>query len=88
MHYLLCRHRVEDFERWHRIFASHAEAQRASGLHLLYLLHEPGDPNSLVYLFRVDDLEKMRAFTESPEAAEAGRASRVIGVPEITLLTD
>jgi hypothetical protein len=88
MTYMLCKHRVHDFERWHKIFASHAEAQRKSGLHLLYLLRATNDQNQIVYLFKVDDMDVAKAFTQAPEATEAGEQSGVIGKPEIILLND
>jgi hypothetical protein len=88
MTYMLCKHRVHDFERWHGIFASHAEAQKKAGLHLLYLLRGTNDPDLVVYLFRVNDIATARAFTEAPEASKAGEESGVIGKPEIILLND
>jgi len=88
MTYMLCKHRVHNFERWHEIFASHADAQKKAGLYLLYLLRGKDDPNLVVYLFRVDNITSARAFTEAPEASKAGEESGVIGKPEITLLND
>lgn len=88
MTYLLCRHKVADFAKWHAVFRAHAEAQRESGLHLLHLLREAADPNSVVMLFRVEDVVKARAFTQAPAARAAGQASGVIGVPEMAFLVD
>ncbi len=88
MHYLLVRHRVADFAKWHRVFVSHAEAQRDAGLHLLHLLRDSRDPNLVVMLFRADDPEAARAFTGSPDAREAAEVSGVIGVPEVSLLSE
>lgn len=88
MTYILCKHKVVDFSRWHRIFESHAEAQRKAGIHLLYLLRETSDPNSLVYLFRVEDLDKAHAFTETTEASQAAQDSGIIGPFELLYLHD
>jgi heme-degrading monooxygenase HmoA len=88
MVYMLCKHGVQDFAKWHSVFSSHAEAQRKAGLHLLYLLRNVDDPSHVVYLFRVDDLETAKAFTETSDASKAGQESGVIGVPEIILLHD
>lgn len=85
---MLCKHRVQDFAKWHRVFSSHAEAQRKAGLDLLYLLRDTNDPNHIVYLFRVHNLETAKAFTEAPEASKAAEESGVIGMPEIILLND
>jgi hypothetical protein len=88
MYYLLVRHMVADFATWHRVFASHAEAQRDASLHLLHLLRDTTDPNLVVILFGVDDPEAARAFTGSPDARKSARTSGVIGVPEISLLSE
>jgi len=88
MHYLLVRHRVADFAKWHRVFVTHAEAQREAGLHLLHLLRDSTDPNLVVMLFRADKPEAARAFTSSPGAREAAEVSGVIGVPEVSLLSE
>jgi hypothetical protein len=88
MVYMLCKHRVQDFAKWHRVFSSHAEAQRKAGLHLLHLLRDTTDPNHIVYLFKVDNMQTAKSFTDAPEASKAGEESGVIGRPEIILLND
>ncbi len=88
MYYLLCKHKVADYAKWRRVFDSHVEAARESGLHLLHVLRDTVDPNLVVLLFRVDDLSKAKAFTEAPSASEAAESSGVIGVPEISFLSE
>jgi hypothetical protein len=88
VYYLLCKHKVADYAKWRRIFDSHAEAQRASGLHLLHVLRDTADPNLLVLLFRADDLDRARAFTQAPSASESAEMSGVLGVPEISFLSE
>ena len=88
MHYPFCKHRVVDYAAWQRVFDADAAAQRAAGLHLLHVLRGATDPNLVVTLFRVDDPGKARAFTEAPTAAEHADSSGVIGVPEISWLTE
>jgi hypothetical protein len=80
MHYLLATHRLSDFDRWSRVFHAHAQAQRDAGLHLVHVLRGATDPNRVVAIFRVDDLERARAFTEAPAAGDAGRDASVIHV--------
>jgi heme-degrading monooxygenase HmoA len=72
MYYLLAKHKVADFAKWRRIFDCHAKAHRKAGLHLLHLLRDTADPNLVIILFRADDLDKARAFTQAPEASKAG----------------
>ncbi len=80
MFYLTAIHHLSDFDRWNRIFTSHAEAQRKAGLHLLHVLRDVTDANRVVALFRVDDLEKAKAFTGAPGARQAGGLGGVISV--------
>ncbi len=88
MHYMLCKNRVEDFDRWRRVFDSHADAHRDAGLNLLHLLRDNTDPNMVVFLFRVDDLDRAQAFIQAPAASDAADTSGVIGKAEISILTD
>ncbi len=88
MLYLLCKHKVADFTKWHHIFETHAEAHQKAGLQLLHLFRGVADPNNVVLLFRAEDLNKAKAFTEAPDASESAQNSGVIGVPEILFLTE
>lgn len=88
MNYLLCKQKVVDYTKWRDIFDSHADAQRESGLHLLHVLRDNADPNVVLALFRLDDLNKARAFTEAPAASEAAESAGIIGAPEILFLTE
>ena len=88
MPYLRVRQKVEDFNRWHAIFASHAEAQTVAGLKGLQLLRDATDPSLVVCFFGVDDVETARAFTETPDVSDAQRHSGIIGTPEVLLLEE
>ena len=86
MKYMLCKHKVEDFEKWYSVFRTHAKAQRDAGLEILHILREAFDPDLVVMWFRVEDVEKAIAFTETPDAYQAAEDSGVIGVPEMLFL--
>ena len=88
MNYMISRHKVENFDTWYHAFSSQEQPQRDAGLELLYLLRSVDDPHEVVMLYRVEDLDRARAFTQAPEAPEAGAASGVVGEAQITLLTD
>jgi hypothetical protein len=75
---MLCRSLVEDFEKWRRVFASHAQAHRDAGLHLKGLWRETGRPNNVFFLFEVADRERAEEFLHKPESAEAGVEAGVI----------
>ncbi len=87
MLYLIAKHRLSDFDKWNRLFRSHAEAQRKAGLHILHVLRDVTDPSIVVALFKVDDLARAQAFTGAPGAHEAGRIGGVITV-ELSYLSD
>ncbi len=78
MTYMLCRNRVEDFARWHAVFASHAAAHRGAGLRLLNVWRDVADGNNVFFLFEVASVERARAFCEAPESAAAGEESGVV----------
>lgn len=88
MAYLYVRHRVADFDRWLRVFDSHAEAQKEAGFGDVQILREANDPEVVVLFFQVEDLEKARAFTSSPEAEKGKEDSGVIGEPEALWLEE
>ncbi|MHC4942307.1 MAG: cyclase [Planctomycetota bacterium] len=81
MHYLYVRHKVEDYDKWYAVFKSNEEAQQKAGFKDLHLMRDVDDPDIVVVFFRVEDLEKARAFTQEPEAYEAMKESGVIGEP-------
>ena len=83
MAYLLVRHKVADFSNWKRVFDSHAEAQRQSGLRIEKVLRNLDDPNEVVLLFTVTDLDKARAFVSSPEVPRAKAESGLVDRPDI-----
>ena len=78
MHYMLCRNRVADFDKWRRIFYANIEAARAAGLQLTNLWRCVDDPNNVFFLFEVRSIEKAQEFVNSSEAAKAGKESGVI----------
>jgi hypothetical protein len=86
MAYLLVRLKVADFAKWKRVFDSHAEAQRQSGLRLDKVLRNLDDPNEVVTWFEVTDLAKARGFVTSPTVPRAQEDSGVADKPDIYFL--
>jgi heme-degrading monooxygenase HmoA len=87
MTYMLVRHKVADFSAWKLIFDSHSAAQQQSGLRAPKILRNLDDPNEVVLLFEVTDLEKARAFVSSPEVPAAKEQSGVVDRPDIYFLS-
>jgi hypothetical protein len=78
MTFMLCRNRVADFAQWKSVFASHADAHRDAGLHLVKVWRALDDPKNVFFAFEVESLEKAQAFISNPEAAKAGQSPGVI----------
>lgn len=78
MTYMLSRNRVEDFDRWKRVFDAHAEAHRAAGLRLVHLWKTVSDPNDFFFLMAVEDIARAQAFIDAPESARAGEEAGVL----------
>lgn len=87
MTYLLVRHKVADFPGWKRVFDSHSAAQEAAGLRIERVLRNVDDPDEVVLLFEVTDLEGAREFVGSSEVPEAQRESGVVDEPDIYFLS-
>ena len=75
---MLCRNRVEDFQKWRRIFDSNTQAALQAGLRLTHLWQNIDDPNDIFFLFEVADVERAQAFLNDPESEETGRRAGVI----------
>lgn len=88
MTYLMIRHRVSDFDDWYATLKSHGTAQKEGGFGDLQLLRDVKNPNIVVCLFKVDDVDKARAFTQTLQSSEAQNDSCVIGQPEVFLLKE
>jgi hypothetical protein len=78
MTYMLCRNRVADYQTWRRKFDSQKEASLEAGLTLVNLWQSLDDPNNVFFLFKVDNLEKAKAFISAPGNAEIGKAAGVL----------
>ncbi len=86
MQYLYVRQKVADYSKWLEVFESHAEAQKEAGLRDLQLLRDVNEPNIVVCIFRVEDVEKARVFTSAPQATKARQDSGIIDTPEVLWL--
>lgn len=78
MTYMLVRNRVDDFDRWKRIFDAQTGRAVQAGLKLLHLWTSIDDRNNAFFLLEVADIDRAKAFLAAPESAEAGRTSGVI----------
>ena len=59
-----------------------------AGLKDLWLLRDINDPNTIVFIFFIEDIQAAKAFTETPQASAAQYESGIIGAPEVLFLEE
>lgn len=74
---MVCWNEVKDFAAWKSVFDTQADVQRAAGLTLEGLWRDIDDPNEVIFLFQVSDLEKARAFVSVPAGSETAHKAGV-----------
>jgi hypothetical protein len=82
MNYLIVKHRVEDFDRWHEAFHSNEHLLAEEGFGKLEILRGAFEPNLVVVMLEVKDMNKAKAFTSSQGASDSVNRGGVIGAPE------
>jgi hypothetical protein len=87
MNYVLVRHKVADFSKWKPVYDAHLPARQAAGGTELYLLRNIDDPNEVIVLFEIEDLQKAREFVASDDLRERMQESGVIDKPDTYFLT-
>ncbi len=86
MPYLLIRHKVEDYDRWKQAFDDHASLRQAAGSKGGYLFRNADNPNEIVLIVEMEDLERARQFVGSDDLRQAMQQAGVTGPPEIQFL--
>ena len=69
------RSRVEDYARWKAVYQAGEAARQAAGWRDQEVFRNPDDPNEIVILTEVDDVERARAYAESEDVRRRQRAS-------------
>jgi hypothetical protein len=75
MDYILGRHKA-DVEAWRKVVESDKEAHLKAGLHFQQVWINSDDPNEIFFIFRVDDLEKAKAFLQKAGALDKEKQQR------------
>lgn len=83
MPHILLHHKVRDFDTWKAIYQSRAAIRAAAGIHQLHLLQGNSNPNDVVILFLVEDLEQAREHFASLSLSQAMAQGGVDGPTEI-----
>ena len=76
-------HRIENFDKWLKIFDAHDTARRRNGLTVLTLGRDVEDSNIVYVRLRADDKQKAMDFFALNDTKEAMKNSGVSGRPVI-----
>lgn len=79
-------HKVANYEKWLPGYEAHDSARMSSGLHNYIIGRDADNPNMILVALRMDDYEKAKAFTASPDLKTTMQKLGVIGAPSITFL--
>ena len=69
---LLVHNRVQDVDRWKRVFDRQSDAGAAAGLRVVHVWRSVDAADEVFFLLEVEDREKAEAFMASPESAAVG----------------
>lgn len=83
---VLIWHKVSNFATWLPGYESHDSTRLAAGLHNYVVGRDISDTNMVLVAMRMDDLEKAKAFTSSPELGATMKKLGVTGAPAVNFL--
>ncbi len=86
MPYILIRHTVEDYDRWKSVFDDHAPLRQAAGSKGGYLFRSADNPNEVVLIMEMEDLDRARQLVGSDDLRQVVQQAGVTGPPEIRFL--
>jgi hypothetical protein len=86
MPYMLVRHTVEDYERWKPIFDEHGLTRQANGSKGGQLFRSADNPNEIIMLIEVEELERARQFAMSDDLRQTMQRAGVMGRPDVSFL--
>lgn len=86
MPWTLVRHKVADYSTWKPVFDEHASARREVGSKGGYVFRSADDPNEVIILIEVADLERAREFAESDDLRETMERAGVTDQPDVYFL--
>ena len=86
MHYILIKHKVEDFGKWKELFDGHAATRSTAGSKGGYVFQSIDDPNEVSILLEWDTIDNARRFIESEDLKTTMEKAGVSSIPEINFL--
>ena len=84
--HMLVRHKVANFAKWKPIYDAHLSVRQKAGLKEEHLFRNADDPNEVLLLFSMEDLDKAKAFTASDDLRQAMEKAGVSDKPYVYFL--
>ncbi len=83
---LIVLHRVRDYRKWRRAYDAHAPARRKAGLRSAEVYRGADNQHKVAIVFKVENVDKAKAFAGSDDLRNAMKAAGVIGKPTLTFV--
>jgi heme-degrading monooxygenase HmoA len=83
---ILVRHRVEQYDRWKKVFDEFIDTRKSSGEKSFRILRPEDDPDNLYLFFQWDTAERAKEFFKSSVLEKTMQNAGVAEVPEIHFL--
>ena len=84
--HVLVRHKVADFAKWKPVYDAHLSVRQKAGLKEEHLFSNADDPDEVLLLFSVEDVDKAKAFTTSDDLRQAMEKAGVSDKPDVYFL--
>jgi hypothetical protein len=80
-------HKVADYDKFQASYDEHDSLRLANGLHSYVIARGVDDPNTIMVVVKVDDIEKAKAFSKDAGLKNAMKQAGVVGAPTIIFST-
>lgn len=83
---MVIRRKVRNFANWKPAYDAHAPAREVAGLTKGHVYRSCDDPNEVVVLLDMADVETAKVFAESADLQTAKEQAGVVGMPALLFL--
>ena len=80
---MIIHHKVRDYEAWRPGYNEHEKSRAAAGITNGRVFQRAEDPNDLVIILDVADVERARTWSQSEDLRSAMQRVGVLGAPTI-----
>ncbi len=88
MTYVLAIQKIEDYDRWKKVFKEHGKERKIKGSKGAMIYRDSNDPKQLVIITKWDDMEAAKNFSLAKDLKIAMKKAGVMGLPELYYLEE